>query len=491
MVVIMSFLYRSISRQRVEICQEIASGAEGRVYTTDQPGLVAKIYIASSAEKINKLKVMIKNPPEICSLQKEHIALAWPVDLLERENGDCVGFLMPEVVGGRDLLNVYNHKLRNKVLPQCNWYYLHSIAQNLAAMVHSLHTLNCVVGDLKPENILVSGTGLISIIDVDSFQIYDSTTQKIFRCGFASEEFTPPEMLGIDLREVDRTEIQDRFGLAVIIWLLLFGSHPFSGIWLGNEDDPPNIDERIKNGHWIAAPNTPLKPTPLMIPVDIVHYDIQKLFHRCFTDGFKDIQCRPSAEEWFKALKIAVGNLATCSLMNSHYYTKSNGVCYWCEVKKKYGIELFPGENTSNFLSTSPSVNSSSSFPSQESIPEIPLHSRTSSSILLTKPQRLVWKLLTVGAICSSILLYVFSNKPTVTQSPTYTDASLSNSCRKEMLKRLNSLDTQKEKLARQEIETKFDLKYPNLTLEPDNKDHFDEIIEWCEIADPIIEKYE
>ncbi|NJM53317.1 MAG: hypothetical protein HC846_07920, partial [Blastocatellia bacterium] len=46
-----------------------------------------------------------------------------------------------------------------------------------------------------------------------------------------------PELQGIDLSEVEREKKHDNFGLAVIIFQLLFlGRHPFAGNYLGDED---------------------------------------------------------------------------------------------------------------------------------------------------------------------------------------------------------------------------------------------------------------
>ena len=341
----MKIFYSSISRKKIELYEEIASGGEGRVYETDQPGMVAKIYIENSTERAKKLKVMVEHPPAIASVENGHVSLAWPTDLLEREDGECVGFLMPKIKDGKSLLNVYNHRLRKRLLPNCNWQYLHVMAQNLAFILRSLHDRNYVVGDLKPDNIFVNGAGHISIIDVDSFQILDPDTQKIYRCSFASEEFTPPEMLGLNLPDVDRTEQQDRFGLAIIIWLLLLlGTHPFSCTWLCDEEDPPSIDERIKHGHWLHQPDSPLAPAKTATPLSIVHPDIQTLFHRCFTEGYRAISLRPSAQEWLQTLQKAVADLTICPSVESHFLSKTVDVCHWCVMETQYGAAPFPGK---------------------------------------------------------------------------------------------------------------------------------------------------
>jgi DNA-binding helix-hairpin-helix protein with protein kinase domain len=402
----MDFLYRTFSRERIEIREELAGGGEGSIYATNKPHLVAKIYTSFSAGKFRKLEIMVKNPPEIHSLKENHVSFAWPIDLLEEEQGKKVGFLMPKIVNGKSLLYVYNHKLRQKHLPDCDWLCLHIISQNLASTIQALHNHNIIIGDLKPDNIFVNSSGLISIIDVDSFQITDSSSNEKYRCGVTSEEYTPPELIGKDLGETDHTEVQDRFGLAVIIWLLLFGSHPFSGVWSvdgQNGEEPPSIDMRIKNGYWAFAPNSPIKPAPSTIPIKIIHPKIQELFYRCFVDGDKDIKFRPPAEEWFHALRIARSDLETCLLSSSHYFSKISGTCYWCKIKEKYNLELFPAKQSlkNEAVETQVSLHDLEVLPAEE-MPRKSLQAQSNSK------NRLSRIFLSAGAFLGLCLFYLF-----------------------------------------------------------------------------------
>ena len=325
----------------IELLQEISKGGEGTIHKTNNDSFVAKIYGSVSQEQIEKLQMMLKNKPEDPTLKQGHISIAWICDLLKDSNGQYVGFLMPAIERGETLNHVYHFLPRPK---EFTWDYLHVTAANVALIVKSLHAKNYVIGDIKPENLLVNNQAQVSIIDTDSFQIRDPLTGKIYRSPVSSSEFTPVESMGKVLKDSDRLEPHDRFALAVIIYLLLFGENPFSGgKWLVETGDPPRIDERVQNGHWLHAPNAPLKPTPRSMPMEIVHPKIQACFRRCFDDGHKNPNARPSAEEWHQALVEAYKDLMTCKDNRAHRFARSYGKCYWCLRQQQLGFDIFPG----------------------------------------------------------------------------------------------------------------------------------------------------
>jgi DNA-binding helix-hairpin-helix protein with protein kinase domain len=326
----------------IDLTEVISKSGEGIIYKTSKAGFFAKIYYnhTITQEKIDKLQVMVKNPPADPTRSQDHVSIAWPKCLLQDNYGKSLGFLMPAIGNGQTLINVYNPTSRTQNASDFNWYYLHTTAMNIASIVQAIHTNNYVVGDLKPENMLVTRDARVSIIDTDSFQIVDTRTGKIYRSPVASPEYTPKEMLDKHAEKVDRSEYQDRFGLAVIIWNLLFGDHPFTGKWSGNGNQP-NIDQRIKHGYWMYGSSSKVHPGPLSIPLMIIHPQLQKLFRKCFNDGHNKPSARPSAADWNKALEVAIQELTQCSVASGHYYAKSYGKCYWCEKKRQLGYDIF------------------------------------------------------------------------------------------------------------------------------------------------------
>lgn len=326
--------------QSVTLTQILATSGEGQVWHTDWPGYVAKLYFNPSPDRIRKLEVMIANPPTDPNAAINHPSFAWPRALLQTGAGQPVGFIMAEITNSVGLFDVYNPQRRRTVLPGFNWLYLHVTAMNIASITQAIHARGYVLGDIKPQNILVNNQALPSVIDTDSFQVRDPKTSQVFRCPVGSEGFTPPELLGRDLAQIDQTEGHDRFRLGVIIHLLLFGDQPFKGVWTGWGDSPdPNL--LLSQGYWPYGTTTLIQPGPLTIPLETVHPDLQQCFLRCFNEGHRNPDLRPTPAEWLRALKLAVADLKACRRVNCHYYSQGYGRCYWCDRKKHLGVDIF------------------------------------------------------------------------------------------------------------------------------------------------------
>jgi DNA-binding helix-hairpin-helix protein with protein kinase domain len=328
--------------QPITLVQQIASSGEGKIWRTNQFGTLAKVYYSPRPERIEKLKVMIAHPPKDPNAHINHISFAWPTSLLQDQTGNSIGFLMPEVAQAVDLLEVYNSQRRRTVLPEFNWLYLHATAMNIASLVWAIHSAGYVLGDLKPQNILVTEGALPSIIDTDSFQVRDPKTGQIYHCPVGSEGFTPAELMDRNLAVMEQTEVHDRFRLGVICYLLLFGDHPFKGKWTG-QGDSPDPNELLRQGWWPYAPNSPIQPSRLTVPLNIIHPALQNCFVRCFNAGHLNPALRPTASEWMQAFKIAIADLKRCRKVNTHVFSVSQGQCHWCARTRALGVDVFPG----------------------------------------------------------------------------------------------------------------------------------------------------
>jgi len=280
----MTVFTRASNNQPVSLGKQIASSKEGEVWETNLSSYLAKIYHNPTLERIEKLKVMLANPPVDPMLNFNHTSIAFPQYLLKDGSGTYVGFLMPAIRQSRELPTVYHPGLRKKKAPGFNWYYLHITALNTAWIIQAIHEKGYVLGDIKPQNILVNDRALVAVSDTDSFQGCDSQSGKVYRCSVGSEGFTPVELLGKNFSTTDQTEIHDRFRLGVLIHYLLFGYHPFSGEWVGSGDSPEQT-ELIRKGFWYGGQNSLIRPSQNTIPLDVVHPEIKRCFLRCFNDS--------------------------------------------------------------------------------------------------------------------------------------------------------------------------------------------------------------
>jgi DNA-binding helix-hairpin-helix protein with protein kinase domain len=296
--------------QRLELGVALYEGGEGVIYAViGRPYRLAKIYKPEKRSgKQAKLARMVANPPADPGSSTGHAAIAWPETLLYESGRRFMGYLMPKIADAKTLLHVLNPRLRARTLPDFDQNYLHRAARNLAAALFELHKRDYVIGDLNETNLLVTPAALVTVIDVDSFQVKEKQDGQItfYPCPVGRPEYTPPELQGrYFLNEVRHAE-QDNFSLAVLIFqLLMDGNHPFRSIWLGRGDPPP-VEEKIIQGWfpYTSEPRGPVKP-PLGLTLERLHPPLAGLMRRCFIDGHESPRRRPSAAEWESALKAA------------------------------------------------------------------------------------------------------------------------------------------------------------------------------------------
>lgn len=343
-------LKRQLDTQIITIdpTSSLGHGGEAKVYSVPQDeSLVAKVYHKPTEAHANKLMLMLANPPDNPAASKDHISIAWPVDVLRTvdERQKVVGFLMTRVKEMHSLLDFYNPKTRRQKCPFFSYLYLHRTARNLAAAFGALHARGYCIGDVNESNILVSNTALITLVDTDSFQVRNEHNGEIYRCAVGKPEFTPPELQGQSFAQLDRKPEHDLFGLAVLIFqLLMEGTHPFAGIYQGSGDAPP-YETRIAEGHFIYSRRRriPYLPTPIAPKFELLHPTLQQLFIRCFEEGHKNPHLRPTAQTWQSALSEAEQDLTTCKANTQHLHGQHLSHCPWCErTSRLSGRDPFP-----------------------------------------------------------------------------------------------------------------------------------------------------
>jgi hypothetical protein len=304
--------YRSDDGRPLALTRQIAAGGEGEVWATDRDGQAAKLYRARGPDRFAKLRAMIARPPALGADPAAQAALAWPTAVVEAVDGDApgpAGFLMP-AVAGRVLTAAIRPSRRRRELPGFDWLSLHAVAYNLCWLVGRLHAAGYVLGDLKPDNLLVDEDGLVALVDLDSIQVTDRNAGRVFRAPTGSDGFTAPELVGELLSSVERTELHDRYALAVVVHLLLFARHP---------------------GRNAAAQGT--------VGPDAAHPDLTAAFARAF-DGAP--RRRPAAGDWCAALAAAIDDLRPCPEGAGHFRAAARGGCPWCARLAATGVDPFP-----------------------------------------------------------------------------------------------------------------------------------------------------
>ena len=319
--------------------KRIGSGGEGDVYELlPSRDLVAKIYKKPIEQhKQEKLLLMAHG----CNEELKEIS-AWPTDVLRaRTGGPVVGFLMPRITGCEPVHKVYGPTHRKEVFPHADWRFLVRSAKNLAAAFSVIHKFGYVIGDVNEGNILVDDKACVRLIDCDSFQL--RTKNQIFRCEVGVAQFTPPEILQSKNFQMERTANHDDFGLAVLIFLLLFfGRHPYSGVYSGKEDMP--IEKAIAEFRFAYGKSATAKsvsPPPNSASLSVLPGFVADLFEQAFSELGTRRDGRPEAGEWWEALGSLEQKMKQCSADPVHTYYAGLSACPWCRLEEASGVLLF------------------------------------------------------------------------------------------------------------------------------------------------------
>ncbi|HEU4452788.1 MAG TPA: hypothetical protein VFR81_06995 [Longimicrobium sp.] len=321
---------------------ELGAGGEARVLAlAGADTLVAKLYHEPTMAKARKVALMMDEPPE---LDAAAATLAWPCDLLFDGRGTFAGFLMPRAEGPR-LFEFYNPVTRRQTAPLCDYAFLHQVAANLAATFEALHARGYVIGDVNESNVLVRDDARVTLVDTDSMQVRDPEDGTIHRSRVGKPEFTPPELQGRTFADFDRTEEHDRFGLAVLVFLLLMeGTHPFAGRLVDGTETPP-VEERIRRGLFPHHGHAEIDPPRLAPEFTLLDPALRALFVRAFADGHADPAARPSAAEWRAALSECAAALVVCEESPRHRHGAHLRDCPWCaRTAVLRGRDPFPAD---------------------------------------------------------------------------------------------------------------------------------------------------
>ena len=227
--------------------------------------------------------------------------ITWPHHLV-RENGATVGYTMPILDPSQSwepIVEYYNRKAaQNTEQEQGRELRIDDrvrMARNLALGFRAVHGAGYVIGDVNEKNVEVNRQNDIAMVDCDSYGFTDHATGRTFSNHMGRPEFQAPEARG---DYANRTQNHDRFGLAVIIFHLLTGYHPYT---VTNQPNHPLLGDRIV--HWLFPPanRTTSAPTAYEKAWAALTAQQQELFRRCFGQGFQQ-QPRPAPEEWIDAL---------------------------------------------------------------------------------------------------------------------------------------------------------------------------------------------
>lgn len=325
----------------ISIGRELGRGGEGAVFEVpSRSGQVAKLYHDNKlpdARKQAELSFMAATGD-----QRLLSYIAWPQETLHPSpSGPVVGFLMPMVAGKEPVHMVYSPAHRRQEHPKAAWDFLLYVARNIASSFETLHSHGHVIGDVNQDSFMVGRDSKVVLIDSDSFQV--NARGELYLCEVGVAIYTPPELQNLSsFHGFARTANHDNFGLALLIFHILFGGrHPYSGV-SQQSGVGDSLENDIKNFRYAYARDSQsrgIAPPPRSIPLSMVPDTMETMFHQAFTERGAQ-GSRPTAQQWVAELDRVRGHLKKCSASPMHIYPDHLVKCPWCALEQQ-GVRYF------------------------------------------------------------------------------------------------------------------------------------------------------
>ena len=332
---------------RLIIGKEIGKGGAARVYAdSTDPNVAIKIFHDFIIQKEKNLLLRLKKLYELSQIVDFSIKIgphskylgSFPKDLVMNSSKQVVGYQMEriqngidlsEIVEGRNITTAFqsikikkkDDKLYNQFIsqflydPQSTIYNRFLLCRNLALAFSKMYPpkskngtkidLRMLNFDVKPQNILVytlsiSGKSAIVpyILDIDNVTL-KTKTQTL---SPVSPQFTPhyraPE------GQVD--EYYDYFSIAIILYQLIFDTHPFTVRGDTRFRDGDTAEYYINNRCFAWGKNRKFLSSETKNDwrhnnFNFISPQLKTLFIRAFDSEFSNN--RPSPSEWFLEIK--------------------------------------------------------------------------------------------------------------------------------------------------------------------------------------------
>lgn len=316
---------------------ELTRGGEGAIHTLpDRSDRLLKLYLRPpSEEKLIKLRIMTSAANNALS----NVA-AWPIELVTDRQGRTRGFIMSRAASPTEAHELYTPKSRAQAFPEADFRFVLHVVANVVRAFGTVHQAGYVIGDVNHGQVLVGHDGKVTLIDCDSFQVQENG--HLYTCDVGIPDFTPPELQGHAFVGLQRTSNHDCFGLAVLLFQMLFmGRHPYAGVPLGPAQSgdlgAAIAADRFAYGH--DRQGRGVEQPPGTLPLTIYGPGISSLFERAFAR--QPAAPRPDEVAWLEQLKLLQNSLRACPTNPAHHYPSHLTSCPWCAIEARTGSRLF------------------------------------------------------------------------------------------------------------------------------------------------------
>lgn len=205
-------------------------GSNAGIYTCRKfAGQYIKIY--KNQDQRGHQKKKLENLQYI-SRQVKHRNLALPESVLYNGAGHVVGYTMKRCSG---------QPLRDYLPVGWEGHDLAVIFRRLSLLLLELHTMHIIANDLSFNNIIIGEGDEVSLVDCDSFQVFD------YPGGGITEMYRHPEISVDQCQKTLREPRHEYFSFAVVLFQCLFYYEP---LWQVQEGE----DEYVLNWNNVRFP---------------------------------------------------------------------------------------------------------------------------------------------------------------------------------------------------------------------------------------------
>ncbi|TCT16018.1 hypothetical protein EDC18_10232 [Natranaerovirga pectinivora] len=282
----------------IKLVDFINGGGEGNIYTTSQPGIIAKVYFEKciTTQRKDKLTLMTEHQPNIKNV-------CWPIDIILNKSGEFVGYIMAQASGKDIAKTIFKGRCK-----EYNRSELVECLINIFKTISELHKNNILLGDINGGNILIQNPQEIYFVDTDSYQI------EKYPCPVGTELFTPPEIFKSENGEVRdfskflRCPEDERYALGVLAFMILIpGATPY-----------PMIEGKLQSG--FRFPQTGKKAEGKLAYNCIwsyIHFQVKQLFWRVFDENDRTV----TSDNWVRALQSYKRDIGKDDIKNQIFIT--------------------------------------------------------------------------------------------------------------------------------------------------------------------------
>ena len=332
----------------------LGQGGQGAVYdvTVNNQHFALKWYLPSYLKNINQ-KSFYKNLCENQMAGSPSSQFLWMLDVSEYKK-DSFGYLMDlRPANYTSFTSILNAKTRVKSVK-----IQLKIAQNICRAFQTLHREGYSYQDINDGNFFVdANTGDVLICDNDNVAPYGTWM------GMAGKDryMAPEVVLGTKHAGME----SDLFSMAVVLYMLLFISHPLEG---RNVHSCPCLTTKFMKKFYAEQPvfvydphndtNRPVKgiDNNIITLWPLYPQKLKDLFTRSFTSGLKDAAYRVRENEWIECFEEMINNLVICPVCGGEQFYerrldgKNTFICEDCKSEIRKPFILIDKAKTKNLF---------------------------------------------------------------------------------------------------------------------------------------------